>query len=56
LVELDHTAEDDVYSLIKLIHDIIGTDADDVRSLNTMRGTINHIKDIISNIDTDLAP
>lgn len=56
LTALEPQLEDNIYSLIRLIHDIIGTDEDDVRSLDTMKGTINHIKDIIANIDTSLYP
>lgn len=56
LVPLESGIEDNFYSLINLIHNLIGTDADDVRSLDTMKGTINHIKDIIANINLDLSP
>lgn len=56
LVPLEFGVEDNFYSLINLIHNLIGTDADDVRSLDTMKGTINHIKDIIANINLDLSP
>ena len=56
LVPLEREAEDSIYAIIAEIHNIIGTDADDVRNLETMNGTINIIKDIIANIDTQLMP
>jgi hypothetical protein len=56
LVPLENEVEDSIYALIAEIHNIIGTNANDVRNLQTMNGTINIIKDIIANIDTQLLP
>ena len=38
------------------MHKLIGTNSEDVRDINTIYGSINIIKDIIANIDTELVP
>lgn len=56
LVELSAEIDDTIYGLIAEIHNLLGTNADDVRNIETVKGSINVIRDIISNIDTNLAP
>lgn len=56
LKALDWQSEDSLYALINNIHKIIGTNAEDVRNIDTMIGCINVIKDIIANIKMPLSP
>lgn len=56
LVALDVPEEDSIYGLIFSLHKLIGTGDADSRSLDTLLGCINRIKDIINNIDTQLMP
>ena len=56
LTPLEYEMEDSIYALIAAIHNLMGTNADDVRNIDTMKGAINTIKDIISNIDLRLSP
>lgn len=56
LASLEYEMEDSIYALIAAIHNLMGTNADDVRNIDTMKGAINTIKDIISNIDLRLTP
>ena len=56
LSSLEYEMEDSVYALIAAIHNLMGTNADDVRNIDTMKGAINIIKDIISSIDLSLSP
>ena len=53
LVVEDH---DTIYGILNQIHKLLGTNASDVRSFESMQGTINIIKDIISRIDLNLEP
>jgi hypothetical protein len=48
--------EDSLYALIAAIHNLLGTDEESVRNLETINGAINVIKDLVANIDTNLAP
>lgn len=45
-----------VYGLINTLWHLIGTHAQDERSLDTVYGAINYIKDIVSNINLNLSP
>lgn len=56
LMPLEIQTEDSLYALIAAIHKLIGTNADEVRDFNTLKGTINIIKDIISYINLNLKP
>lgn len=56
LTSLEYEMEDSIYALIAAIHNLMGTNADDVRNIDTMKGAINVIKDIISSIDLSLSP
>lgn len=56
LTELVAQTEDSLYSLIAEIHKILGTNADNERNIDTVKGSINIIKDIISNINLNLKP
>ena len=56
LTKLDAPNEDSFYGLILHLHRLIGTGDDDSRDLETLRGCINRIKDIVANIDTRLVP
>lgn len=56
LKALDWQSEDSLYALINNIHKIIGTNAEDVRNIDTMVGCIDIIKDIIANIKMPLSP
>ena len=47
---------DTIYGILNQIHKLLGTNASDVRSFDSMQGTINIIKDIISRIDLNLEP
>lgn len=49
-------SEDGLYQLIITLHRLISTGDSDSRELNNIIGCINRIKDIISNIDTQLMP
>lgn len=48
--------EDTVYGLIVEFNKLLGTNCDDVRSLDTVHGCINTMKDIIERIDLNLTP
>lgn len=56
LLPLEYQIDDNIYSLIRGLHKLIGTNSEDVRDINTIYGSINIIKDIIANIDTELVP
>ena len=56
LVQLKMPEEDSLYGLIFSLHKLVGTGDNDSRDLNTIRGCINRIKDIIDSIDTQLVP
>ena len=56
LVPLQYEMEDSLYALIAAIHNLLGTDEESVRNLETVNGAINVIKDLVANIDTNLAP
>ena len=45
-----------IYGLIVSLHRLIGTGDPDTRDDGTLKGCINHIKDIIDNIDRQLMP
>ena len=48
--------EDTIYGLIVEFNKLLGTNCDDVRSLDTVHGCINTMKDIIERIDLNLTP
>lgn len=56
LSPLDIEKEDSLYGLVVQIHKLLGTNIDTERSYDSALGCINAIKDIISNIDTNLIP
>ena len=56
LTKLNAPSEDSLYGLIFTLHKLIGTGDVDSRSLDTIHGCMNRIKDIIDNIDTQLVP
>lgn len=56
LTSIDTIAENNIYSLIAKIHQMLGTNVGTTRNLDSIQGSINAIKDIITNIDTNLAP
>ena len=55
LTELPVT-EDSLHGLVLTLHKIIGTGDIDTRDEDTLYGAINIIKDIVANIDKELAP
>lgn len=56
LTKLNIPTDDTLYGLIFHLHKLLGTGDVDTRSLDTVHGCINRIKDIIDNIDTQLVP
>ena len=56
LTKLNIPTDDTLYGLIFNLHKLLGTGDVDTRSLDTIHGCINRIKDIIDNIDTQLVP
>ena len=56
LTKLNVPTDDTLYGLIFNLHKLLGTGDVDTRSLDTVHGCINRIKDIIDNIDTQLVP
>lgn len=56
LSRLNYDQYDSLYTMLVEIHRLLGTNADDVRNIENVRGSINIMKDIIANIDTELAP
>lgn len=56
LERLDHTFDDSIYSILVELHKIIGTNADEVRSFDSIRGSINIMKDLLGSINLNLAP
>lgn len=56
LTSIDTLAENNIYSLIAKIHQMLGTNVGTTRNFDSIQGSINAIKDVIANIDTNLAP
>ena len=56
LTQLRMPEEDSLYGFIIALHRLVGTGDDDSRDVETIRGCINKIKDIIANIDLQLKP
>ena len=56
LTELEHGPEDGVYAILANLHSLLGTNAEDERSLTSIQGTINSMKDLLSSINPDLKP
>lgn len=56
LTPIDTLAENNIYSLIAKMHQLMGTNIETTRSFDSVQGSINAIKDVISNIDINLIP
>lgn len=56
LTQLRMPEEDSLYGFIIALHRLVGTGDDDSRDVETIRGCINKIKDIVANIDLQLKP
>lgn len=56
LSPLETEVEDTIYGLIVQIHKLLGTNISDERNFDSLQGAINIIKDIVKNIDVNLAP
>ena len=56
LTQLRMPEEDSLYGFIIALHRLVGTGDDDSRDMETIRGCINKIKDIVANIDLQLKP
>lgn len=54
LTKLEMPEEDSLYGFIIALHRLVGTGDDDSRNMETIRGCINRIKDIVANIDLQL--
>ena len=49
-------ADNSIQTLIAQIHTMLGTNIGEIRDMNSIQGAINTMKDIIANIDINLAP
>jgi len=56
LTEVDNIKEDSVYGLITRLHELLGDTNPTLRTLDTIAGCINILRDMIKNIDTQLQP
>ena len=56
LAPINTIADNSIQTLIAQIHTMLGTNIGEVRDMNSAQGAINTIKDIITNIDINLAP
>ena len=56
IASLDTIADNNFYSLIAQIHKLLGTNINDTRDMNSIQGSINAIKDVVKNINTNLMP
>lgn len=56
IASLDTITDNNFYSLIAQIHKLLGTNINDTRDMNSIQGSINAIKDVIKNINTNLMP
>jgi hypothetical protein len=56
LSPLAMSTEDSVYALINEIHTLLGSHIEETRDINSVRGAINTMKDIIHSIDLTLSP
>lgn len=56
LTEVDNIKEDSVYGLITRLHELLGDANPTLRTLDTIAGCINILRDMIKNIDTQLQP
>lgn len=56
LTEVDNIKEDSVYGLITRLHELLGDTNPTLRTMDTIAGCINILKDMISNVDSQLQP
>ena len=56
LAPINTIADNSIQTLIAQMHTMLGTNIGEVRDMNSAQGAINTIKDIIANIDINLAP
>lgn len=56
LKELERTGNDTYYSILNEIHGLIGTGSEEIRNFNSIRGSINIMKDLLGSINLNLKP
>lgn len=56
LVKIDNTYDDSIYSILNELYAILGVNAKEVRSFDSIQGSINIMKDLLGSINLNLAP
>lgn len=56
LAKIDNTYDDSIYSILNELYAILGVNAKEVRSFDSIQGSINIMKDLLGSINLNLAP
>lgn len=56
LTKIDNVYDDSIYSILNELYAILGVNAKEVRSFDSIQGSINIMKDLLGSINLNLAP